>query len=69
MNTAIIAAVYAAILWIDFRTRRGQMTLKDKVMYCILGILALAGSFPAGKVIEADTVGSSLSGMISLFMR
>ena len=47
------------------RPRRGR----EKKIYIALSVIAAAAGYAAGIFAEADHVGASLSGMVSIFMR
>lgn len=68
MNIAIAIIIYLALLIRDFYMRRRRLSKKAKVIYIILSFAAIISAIPASAGLDFDTVGSSLSGMISLFM-
>ncbi len=61
----VLPAVFAAVLFFDFRARKG----KEKALYIVLGAISLLLAVFSGIAAESDHVGASLSGMISIFMR
>ncbi len=68
MNIIITTAVYLVFTVFEYLTRRHQLSRSEKNLYIILSILAVLSCIPASAGMDFDTVGSSLSGMISLFM-
>ncbi|MBQ8004106.1 MAG: hypothetical protein IJ299_03350 [Oscillospiraceae bacterium] len=61
----ILPAVFALVLFLDFRGHEG----KEKRVYIVLGALSLVLAVFSGIAAESDHMGASLSGMISIFMR
>lgn len=55
----------ASIAFWEARSRSGR----EKKLYIVLSVLAAAAGYAAGVFAEADHVGASLSGMVSIFMR
>lgn len=68
MNIIITAAVYLAFTVFEYLSGKNKMSRGEKCLYIILSILAVLSCIPASAGMDFDTVGSSLSGMISLFM-
>ena len=68
MQIAIAIAIYLALLIRDYLLRKRRMNNRQKGVYIIISIAAALSAIPASAGLDFDTVGSSLSGMISLFM-
>lgn len=68
MNIIITLSLYFLIIIYGYHSTHKKMQRKEKVLFLILSSLALLSAIPASEGMDFDTVGSSLSGMISLFM-
>lgn len=68
MNIVITTAVYLIFTVSEFITGRHKLNRSERNLYIALSILAVLSCIPASAGMDFDTVGSSLSGMISLFM-
>ncbi len=68
MNIIITVAIYAVIIIYEYFPKRKKMQRREKVFFFVISTLAILSAVPASEGMDFDTVGSSLSGMISLFM-
>ena len=68
MQIAIAMTIYLTLLIRDWRMRARRMNKKQKRIYIALSVITALSAIPASAGLDFDTVGSSLSGMISLFM-
>ena len=68
MNLLLVPVIYLALLIGDAKLRRRKFTRRERVIYVILGAIAVASAVPASVGLDFDQVGASLSGMVSLFM-
>jgi len=68
MNVLLTSAVYIAFVVFEYCLLRKRFARKEKWIYLVLGGLAILSALPASVGMNFESVGSSLSGMISLFM-
>lgn len=61
----LLVLVTAVIAFFGAQSRRGR----EKKIYIAISVIAAAAGYAAGIFAEADHVGASLSGMVSIFMR
>ena len=67
MMIAVLVLTDAALCLLDFRLMQKPLKTGEKVLYWALAVLALCSVIPAALSGQSDTIGVSLSGILSLY--